>query len=115
MHVHSNITIRHPSQHSLPDHPLVVLGLVVASASATRILILLLTRLANLRGTACLCLSRIRTSGRALPSGVRLRDYHAISITRSRDERYKTKLPGAPTVAFRVLGELDRKLLRTLA
>jgi hypothetical protein len=106
----------HPSQQPFPDHPLVVLGLVAAIAVATRILILILNLLAILGcGTACLCLSRIRTSGRALPSGVRLRDYHAISITRSRDERYKTKLPGAPTAAFRVLGELDRKLLRTLA
>jgi len=39
-----------------------------------------------------------------LRSGFRLGDYDAISITRRRGERYKTKLFGATTSAFDVLG-----------
>ena len=45
----------------------------------------------------------------------RLRDYDAISITRSRSERYETTILVGTTSAFDTVGELDGKLLRTLA
>ena len=53
--------------------------------------------------------------GRALLGGIRLGDYDAISITRSRNERYKTTILVATTGAFDTVGELGGQLLRTLA
>jgi hypothetical protein len=52
--------------------------------------------------------------GRTLRSSSRLGDYDAISITRSRNERYKTTILAATTLAFGVVGELEGQLLRTL-
>ena len=64
----------------------------------------------------CLCLCPVRR-GRALSSGIRVRlgDYDAISITSSRNERYKTTILVGTTSAFDAIGELDAQLLRTLA
>jgi hypothetical protein len=45
----------------------------------------------------------------------RLRDYDAISVARSRNERYKTTVLGATTNAFDARGELDGQLLSTFA
>jgi hypothetical protein len=107
----------HPSQPSLPDHPFVVIGLVGAARPATSILSLLLilglllARLAIL-GSISLCLPRVRVGSRALRSGSSLGDYNAVSITRSRNERYKTKLPRGPTSALRAVGQLNGQLLR---
>jgi len=80
-----------------PDHPFPVLGLVARSFRG-----LLRVRLDTILGI-CLLLCLVR-SGRALRGGFRLGDYDTISITRRRGERYKTKLFGATTSAFDVLG-----------
>ena len=115
MRAHCNFTgftTCHPSHPSLPNHPFLVLGLVGPSR-------LVCLRLVSILGT-CLCLFRVRR-GRALlsasasASGIRLGDYDAISITRSRNERYKTTVLVATTSAFGVVGELEGQLLRTLA
>ena len=50
---------------------------------------------------------------RTLRVSSRLRDYDAISITRSRNERCKTTILVGTTTAFDVVGELDGQLLRT--
>jgi len=42
-----------------------------------------------------------------------LSDYDAISITRSRNERYKATILVATTSAFDAVGKLDGQLLRT--
>ena len=96
------------------NHPFLVLGLVGPSR-------LVCLRLVSILGT-CLRLFRVRR-GRALlsaspsasASGIRLGDYDAISIARSRNERYKTTILVATTSAFGVVGELEGQLLRTLA
>ena len=98
--------------HSLPDHPLLVLGLIALSHG-----VLVLLRLVNSLITSlvtslvtilaiCLCLYRVRR-GRALRSGSRLGDYDAISETRIRNERCKTTVLVGTTCAFGASGELD--------
>jgi hypothetical protein len=110
MRGHYNLTTCHPSQPSLPDHPFLVLGLVVLDC--LRLVSVLGTCLVSILGI-CLWLPRVRR-GRALlsASGIRLGDYDAISITRSRNERYKTTILAATTLAFGVVGELEGQLLR---
>jgi hypothetical protein len=99
-----------PSQPPLPEHPFMVLGVVTATSS---LILLLLARLVAIRGT-CLCLFLVR-SGRALPSGLtglRLAYHHAISITRSRNERRNAAIIVLATSAFYAAGEHDGQLLR---
>jgi len=111
MHAHCNFTgftACHPSHPSLPDHPCLLIELVGRS-------LLVCLRLPTILPTIlgiCLYLFRVRR-GRALLSGFRLRDYDAISITRSRNERCKTTILVGTTTAFDVVGELDGQLLRT--
>jgi hypothetical protein len=97
-----------------------VLGLHAVSLLVLRRLasLLGLLRLVTILGICPrLCLSRVRRGGdrRVLHSGSRLGDYDAISITRTRNERCKTTILVGTTSAFRASGELDGKLLRTLA
>ena len=104
------------SYHSLPDHPLLVLGLLALSHGVL-VLLRLVTILVAILVTIlaiCLCLSRVRR-GRALRSGFRLGDYDAISETRIRNERCKTTVLGGTTRAFGAGGELDGQLLRSFA
>jgi hypothetical protein len=115
MHAHCNFTSftsYHPSQPSLPDHPFLVLASGLAGPSLL-VLVCLATVLA-----ICRWLSPVCTRGRVLRSASgfrRLGDHHAISITRSRDERCKTEILGATTNAFDVRGQLDGQFLSTLA
>ena len=106
MHAHCNFTTCHPSRPSLPHHHFLAIGLVGCSIQVC-------LRLVTILGI-CLCFSAVRR-GRALLSGIRLRDYGAISIARSRNERYKTTFLVATTSAIGAVGELDGQLLRTLA
>lgn len=112
-----NITTCHASQLSLPDHPFLVLGLV-GTGLLVRIRLfrvrLVLVRLVLVRLGICLSLCPVRR-GRTLLSSIRLGDYDAISVTRSRSERYKTTILVGTTSAFNAIGELDAQLLRTLA
>lgn len=91
----------HSSQLSLPDHPFLVL------VPSIRVCI----RLAIILGI-CLWFSPVR-SGRALCSGIRLGEYHAISITLHVNDRHETKFPAGPTSAFGAVGELEGRRLRT--
>ena len=117
-----DITTCHASQLSLPDHPFLVLGLV-GTGLLVRIRLfrvrlvlvrLVLVRLVLVRLGICLSLCPVRR-GRTLLSSIRLGDNDAISITRSRSERYKTTILVGTTSAFNAIGELDTQLLRTLA
>jgi hypothetical protein len=106
----------HPSQPSLPDHPLLV-GLVGPTGSPLVRVRLGTTLVAICLGTilgTCRSLCPVRR-GRAILSGIRLRDYDAISITPIRNDRYKTTILVGTTSAFDAVGELDAQLLRTLA
>ena len=107
-----------PSQPSLPDHPF--LALRVVAAVRILALLLLLVCLVTILGTClclvalriCLCLCRVR-SGRGLPSAFRLANHGAVSITRSRDERYNTALVVLTSSALGAAGQLETQLLRT--
>jgi hypothetical protein len=92
------------SYHSLPDHPLLVLGLSALSHGVLVLLRLVAILVSIL--AICLCLSRVRRA-RVLRSGFRLGDYDAISETRIRNERSKTTVLVGTTSAFGAGGELD--------
>jgi hypothetical protein len=104
----------HSSQLSLPDHPFLVLvpSIRVCIRLATIVAIcLVLVRLGIILGI-CLWFSPVR-SGRALCSGIRLGEYHAISITPIVNDRHETKFPAGPSSAFGAVGELEGRRLRT--
>jgi hypothetical protein len=92
------------SYDSLPDHPLLVLGLPALSHGVLVLLRLVAILVSIL--AICLCLSRVRRA-RVLRSGFRLGDYDAISETRIRNERSKTTVLVGTTSAFGAGGELD--------
>lgn len=113
-----SFTSRHPSNHPLPDHPFVGLGLAgTRSLTATHTICGVFGRAVvclRLATFLCICrLSSVRTTGRARRSGFTLFDYEAISIIRIRFERQKTKILVGPTSAFDVVGELEDQVLRT--
>jgi hypothetical protein len=122
MHARCNFT-RRPSNHSFPDHPFVDLAsglvtaicLVLACLTTIIAIFLVLVRLDIFLGICLclrLCLSSVR-SGRALRSGIRLGEYHAISITLIVNDRHETKFPAGPSSAFGAVGELEGRRLRT--